>query len=379
MVLLEVPTLRSVQGEVYESGSGAILVGGSAVLNAVSTLNLLTRLPQTFKKYADQYNWNKVDRIICGDEDKTLREGMRFRRLMFGLIPPKFSTLESEQEYIAKFKRLADYLCKLTDSDKETFDVKITSSVDPRPNLYETTAVTGFESMRRSTVQLRKGKQDHPFEWIELATDCDFSTSKSYRILIHWLAASSSKVETQAQLLYRRCTQYGLSLTIFPQTSISRDTLLNPVRMCHRVQYPALINHRRSLKHCVAQFKSPPTLCIRDEEKAKTLYSALLELDFVNDGVFYTQMRPVLECIDHGDEFDFGRRLSTAARQFVHRSGTLFIRLLRDRRGWVIIVVIPNGAHIKKDEELRQNVAKNAFKDLVQLVGSLSEDDEAEP
>jgi hypothetical protein len=343
------------------------------VLNVVSTLSLLTLVPQTFKKYADQYNWNKVDRIICGDEDRTLREGMRFRRLMFGLIPPKFSTLESEQEYIAKFRRLADYICKLTDSDKETFDAKITSSADPRPNLYEATAVTGFESMLRSTVQLRKGKQDHPFEWIELATDTEFSTSKSYRILIHWLAASSSKVETQVQLLHRRCTQYGLSLTVFPQTSISRDTLLNPVSVS--VSHPLLINHRRPLKLCVAQFKAPPTLCIRDEEKVKILYSALLELDFVNDGVFYTQMRPVLECIDHGDEFDFGRRLSTAARQFVHRSGTLFIRLLRDRRGWVIIIVIPNGAHIKKDEEPRQKVAKKTFKDLVQLVGSLSDDD----
>jgi hypothetical protein len=348
------------------------------VLRAVSALNLLTRLPQTFKKYADQYNWNKVDRIICGDEDKTFREGMRFRRLMFGLIPPKFSTLESEQEYVAKFKRLCDYLCKLTDSDKETFDVKITSSADPLPSLYESTDVTGFESMRRSTVQLRKGEKDHPFEWIELATDSEFSTSKSYRILIHWLAASSSKVETQVQLLHRRCTQYGLSacLTVFPQTSISRDTLLNPV--CLIVSNTPHINLRRS-SSLFCQFKAPPTLCIRDEEKAKTLYDALLELDFVNDGVFYTQMRPVLECIDQGNEFDFGRRLSTAARQFVHRSGTLFIRLLRDRRGWVIIIVIPNGAHIKKDEEPRQKVAKRTFKDLVQLVGSLSKDDEAEP
>lgn len=309
-----------------------------------------TKVVQTFKKYANQYNWNKVDRIICGDEDKTLRDGMRFRRLTFGLIPPKFSANDNEQEYIAKFKRLSEYLCKLKETDTATDDIKLVSSADPQPNLSETKTVTGVDSMRKSTVQLRKGKHD-PFEWIELATDPEFSTSKSYRIIFNWLAASSGKVDTQLQLLHRRCTQYGLSLVVFPQTSISRDLLLNPL-------------------------KAPPTFCVRDDEKASLLYTAILEFDFINDGVFYTQTRPILECIENGDEFDFGRRLSTAARQYVHHSGTLFVRLIRDRHGWVIVVVIPNSHHIQKDEERREATAKVVFRDLCQLIGSLAKDEE---
>ena len=124
------------------------------------------------------------------------------------------------------------------------------------------------------------------------------------------------------------------------------------------------------------QFKAPPTFCVRDDEKAKLLYTSLLELDFVNDGVFYTQTRQILQCIENGDEFDFGRRLSTAARQYVHRSGTLFVRLIRDRHGWVVVVVIPNGMHIKKDEDKRQSVAKSVFRSLQQLIGSLAADEE---
>ena len=154
---------------------------------------------------------------------------MRFRRLMFGLMPPKFSTPDDEQDYIAKFKRLSDYLCKLRETDSATDEIKIISSADCQQNLFETRTVTGIDWMRRSVVQLRKGKHD-PFEWIELATDYDFSTRKSYRIVFNWLAASSGKVDTQVQLLHRRCTQYGLTLIPFPQTSISRDLLLNPVR-----------------------------------------------------------------------------------------------------------------------------------------------------
>ena len=171
-----------------------------------------------------------MDRIICGDEDKALREGMRFRRLMFGLIPPKLGTLKEEEDYIAKFKRLSEYLSKLRDADNVALDVKIVTSAESAPNLFETKKPTGADYMRKSAIQLRKGKKES-FEWIELATDSEFSTSKSYRIVYNWLAASSSKVDYQVQLLHRRCIQYGLKLHFFPQTSISRDLLLNPVRV----------------------------------------------------------------------------------------------------------------------------------------------------
>ena len=107
------------------------------------------------------------------------------------------------------------------------------------------------------------------------------------------------------------------------------------------------------------------------------MYKSILDLDFVNDGVFYTQTKPILECIENGDEFDFGRRLSTAARQFVHRTGTLFVRFLRDRRGWVIVVVISNSQHIKKDGANLSGTAKTVFRSLVQLIAqSITEEEE---
>lgn len=131
------------------------------------------------------------------------------------------------------------------------------------------------------------------------------------------------------------------------------------------------------MQRCIfVQFKVPPTFTVCDGEKAKLLYESLLDLDFVNDGVFYTQTKPILECIENGEAFDFGRRLSTAARSYVHRSGTLFVRLLRDRRGWVIVVVIPNSQYIKKDEANLSATAKSVFRGLVHLVSSLTKDED---
>jgi hypothetical protein len=187
---------------------------------------------QTFKKYGEPYKWNKVDNLICGEEDRTMEEGMRFRRIMFGLIPDRFTSPASEQEYISKFKRLLEYLSKLREDTQGGPEVTIISSANTRTDMRDevlTSRRSSTDAMKRFTVQLRKGKRD-PFEWVEIAIDSTFDTARSYRIMFNWLVASSAKVEAQVQLLLRRCTQFGLRLTMFPQRSISRNLYLHPVR-----------------------------------------------------------------------------------------------------------------------------------------------------
>jgi hypothetical protein len=159
---------------------------------------------------------------------------MRFRRVMFGLIPQSFKDVDAEQEYISKFLRLVEYLGKLREKEdsESNIDIKIVSSADEKIYAEEEILKTRrptTDSMLSFIVQLRKGKRD-PFEWIEIAIESTFDTSSSYRIMFNWLVASSSKVEAQVQLLHRRCTQFGLHLISFPQATISRNLFLQPVR-----------------------------------------------------------------------------------------------------------------------------------------------------
>jgi hypothetical protein len=165
------------------------------------------------------------------------------------------------------------------------------------------------------------------------------------------LVASSGKVDAQVQLLQRRCTQYGLNLVPYPQTTLSKSMYLNP-------------------------FKAPALFVIRDKRRAALLGAALLAKDFVHDGVFSTDAIPVTECIDNGKEFDFGNRWSIPAlgRQYVHRSGTLFVRQLIDRKGWSILVAFGNYRYITREDTSRES-AQDAFKDLEQCVASLEETD----
>jgi len=319
--------------------------------------NKFTKVVQTFNKYSDQYNWSKVDRIICGDDDREMREGMRSRRIMFGLVPPVFENVGAEQEYITKFIRLLEYLTKLKGKDESSgdLDIKIVSSADKEGKTTDNLSSPGISrnNMKRFYVQLRKGKRDL-FEWMEVALDSTFDTSWSYRIIMNWLVASSGKVDAQVQLLQRRCNQYGLNLVPFPQITVSKDLYLNP-------------------------FKAPAIFTVLDKFKASQLGKALLERDFVHDGVFSTDTKPLIDCIDNGSDFDFGKRWSMAAlgRQYVHRSGTLFVRHLVDRKGWVILVSFGNYRYIAKAEATK-DIARAAFDDLTQCVDSLTAETEEE-
>lgn len=195
-----------------------------------------TQSIQTFTKYSEPYRWNKVDNLILQDEeDRAIEAGMKSRRVMFGLIPESFKDLSAEQEYISKFKRLVEYLGKLREKEdaKSGLEIKIISSQDEKED--KGGDVLGArhgtaDSMIRFTVQLRKAGKREPFEWVEIGVDSIFDTSSSYRIMFNWLVASSTKVEAQVQLLHRRCTQFGLRLISFPQTTIAKNLFLHAVR-----------------------------------------------------------------------------------------------------------------------------------------------------
>lgn len=171
-----------------------------------------------------------MDSLISGAEAPRLRDGMRSRRLMFGLIPAaSFEDAAAEQYYIYKFCRLLEYLGKIRDKGDTSapLDVKIGKNEPEREDVL-TGRVDTVEAMLRFAVQLRRGKRD-PIEWLEIGIDSVFDTRRSYRIIFSWLVASSAKVEAQIQLLHRRCTNFGLRLILFPHTTISRNLYVHAV------------------------------------------------------------------------------------------------------------------------------------------------------
>ena len=129
-----------------------------------------------------------------------------------------------------RFKKLLDYISKQVNKD---VDIKIVTSYDTQQvdevgNKKYQQKYMGIEGFKRFPMQLKRGKRDK-YEWMEIFLDSQFNTSRTYRVMFHWLSASASKVDAQIQLMHRRCSQYGLRLVSCPQLSITNDIFIHPV------------------------------------------------------------------------------------------------------------------------------------------------------
>jgi hypothetical protein len=115
-------------------------------------------------------------------------------------------------------------------------------------------------------------------------------------------------------------------------------------------------------------------ICVRNKETADLLDDALKKKDFVADGIHFTDSQ-VLECIENSEEYDFpkfrisGEIKNIPARQYVHRSGALFIRNMRDRQGWAILAGIENYRNADKENDFRE-IAKKMMREVSQLVAT---------
>ena len=123
----------------------------------------------------------------------------------------------------------------------------------------------------------------------------------------------------------------------------------------------------------------PKFICIREKKRDKGVDRVVKDLDFVYDGVTITSPQ-FLECIDDSDDFSFpryrqGKIKSIASHQYVHRSGALFIRKMKDRYGKVILVGIENYRHASGENQFRE-ITRNIVKELSNLVQNLEEDDD---
>jgi hypothetical protein len=101
----------------------------------------------------------------------------------------------------------------------------------------------------------------------------------------------------------------------------------------------------------------------------------LRKMDFVYDGTRFTNGQ-VLDRVERSQEFDFpkyrnGKVRGIPSRQYVHRSGALFIRYIRDRQGWSILVGIENHRQAASDDNLRIT-ALELLRSVARVVDTLS-------
>ena len=306
------------------------------------------KVTQEFKKYGDEYLWNKVDNtIVCGDGDMRLFEGSRYRRIMFRILPDEDITDDPKKEgdYVKKFQRLLDYIGKqLLDITPDQMDIKIITSADAEKEASKRRMC--FDN-RHFRVPLKKGSADRN-QWMEMLIDSTFDTRASYKIMLNWLVASAVQVGAQVKLLQRRCAQYGLRLISFPQDSVTGGVQLHP-------------------------FIAPILLHIRDKDAVDQVERSLYSIDFIDDCMIPMETSELEKETNYDYQFPvsrFGRRrLKAPSKQYVHLSGTLFCRIVRDMKGRGIMIVYENRRYVSGNVELTKK-ARLAFGRLNGLLAS---------
>lgn len=112
----------------------------------------------------------------------------------------------------------------------------------------------------------------------------------------------------------------------------------------------------------------PLTIPIRSNDVVDRLENALTnQFDFVYDGSHMSDPNE----LDNLDGFDFSvnkwsikkRKKFVPANQYLHRSGTLFGRILRDQKESAILIMYLNTRYVSGDDELR-STARRAFRDI---------------
>ncbi len=89
--------------------------------------------------------------------------------------------------------------------------------------------------------------------------------------------------------------------------------------------------------------------------------------DFVYDNTLMSDPND----FDDLDDFDFlvnkwsmkKKKKFVPARQYLHRTGTIFVRILRDSKGCALFIICLNQRHTAGDEQLR-SVARKMFNDI---------------
>ena len=267
----------------------------------------------------------RLDNLICGDPDKTLSDRTKYRRVAFCIIPDQFSDQHGEEVFTKKMKRFIEFLEKVAQKELQ---IQISSVAGKTQNNLVSIGDSkkkkkGIRDPETLDFILHNRKRDK-YEWIEFAVNKVWDTRMTFRIVLKWLVSSAIKVDAQIQMIQRRTSQYGLHLVTVPDFSAKSNLYLNPLMR-------------------------PESICVSDRNKALMVERALV----ANYG-FCDDDKRVVFARDVEKTFDIKvSEKRVYARQYIHRSGTLFVRLLRDINQSITFVFLENRMHIGNSSQMQ--------------------------
>ena len=318
-------------------------VPNAAALTQVYNYNVFNRAQerfvpnrQKFSKYREEYPFNALDVMICGEQESMIAQKLRYRRVFFAVLPQNNDADQGEGVIAEKFGRLLEYLSNRTG---ESLKVNIVEGDSGSAGMRRDATSRRSQSvvLQFSNDKKKSGTTDR-YEWALMQLGTTFNPRRVFRISFHWLVATSPRIETEVKTLQRRCAQFGLTLHQFPETSISPNLLLHA-------------------------FLAPPSIIV--PSGGEWITSKLLlnpSLGFVDDGWRMTDYDiPGLPGFSFVARGRYSPR-QAQARQLIHESGGYFVRVLADKNGKAAFFYCSN----KEKSNTKIEVGYRDFKELIQ-------------
>ena len=267
---------------------------------------------QTFLKYpSPETNWNTLDQVISGflSPAATL-SSVKFRRVLFALVPP--ADAGGRESYLERFGRFEAFLNSKRAAGRS-------------PALEARRDAAGRElgglPARPHLLQMALEHATWRDEWLALECDSSVDDQRCYRLALHWLLCSGWVVEEFLSTLCRKAKQLKLNLVQVPEYSIHLDIhpFIAHASAVPPAPEPALAAALERALHRRLGF-------VRDSPSALVAAAAAAHSATARKQPLRGAPVP--------------RRASQAAakmlpahareRQYLHRSGRVFVRVLAD-------------------------------------------------
>jgi hypothetical protein len=212
-------------------------------------------MTQTFYQFpVPEFLWNKVDNIMMGDICYDgVEEGKKPRSLKYLVIPNDITCERDLDEYYAKIDLLIEFLNKYAvskDSDDAMHIVKDRTLLPEQqaghflvPTIHSKSVHQVYRQCSKQfnifKCNMRGPRHENP-NWLYIKYDAVIYPFRAFHIFLHWFVCDSWLVDEFCNVLFRRCTKWGLRLSHIPGYFAQQNLNIHPFRPLLCIQVPPM-------------------------------------------------------------------------------------------------------------------------------------------
>jgi hypothetical protein len=235
----------------------------------VPQVNRFQTLSQKFHRFPHpEFNWNLLDEVLLGNQDR-LSENLKAKRIRFAVVPEleATATRASEEAFFAKFDLLLQFITNYC-QNKERFHVvrEWVNNLEGNGEGGESGDGSSGGDGDKDTTQGRNASRpkvhskaetklwirpsnvsEEDPKWIYLIHDSYIKTSQIFHIGMQWVACDSWFLDDFINVLFRRCTNWGLRIAQIPEYFCTPNLAIHPFRAQPFIEVPQLRQEHREL------------------------------------------------------------------------------------------------------------------------------------